>query len=201
MNKEDLINLKENLTKVTKTKKFGYFCQSEDDVDPDLVKPVDEILSEVNTQQAIEKIELLLEDYINELINHGIDFDIIKLSIMPDLFASEFFINKCANDEKFNENRSIKKEDVLYDIIPLSVSLDTYIYEENKPKLNLDSEHIYPGIMSIGPVKYNEFVKGLESLGYDSSFKTFDEYFNNVCNSCNCSEVIIDFSKEKKHTH
>lgn len=200
MNKDELIKLKERLIIQTKTKKYGYFDPTSAYVDPEDVKTVEEITSEIDTQKAIETFELLMENFVRYLVDRGTDFQKIIFSIPIDLFASEHFLNKCANDEKCGYERSdITKEDILYDVIPLSIMFQAFETDEKNSWIDLDDSE-YAEIRPIGTVKYSEFVKGLELLGYDVSLKTFDEFFTEACGLCHGSKIVIDFAKEKKHT-
>lgn len=122
MNKDELIKLKERLISETKTKKYGYFDPTDSSVYPEDVKSVEELTSEIDTQKALETLELLMENFVTYLATKGTGFKKIVLSIPNDLFASEQFLNKCANDENYGEvENNIAKEDILYDVIPLSI--------------------------------------------------------------------------------
>ena len=102
-------------------------------------------------------------------------------------------------EEVINYLSTQNTEDILYDVIPLSIMFQAFETDEKNSWIDLDDSE-YAEIRPIGTVKYSEFVKGLELLGYDVSLKTFDEFFTEACGLCHGSKIVIDFAKEKKHT-
>ena len=194
MNKEELLKLKERLITETQKKKYGFFDPTNDFVYPENAQPVEEIISEIDTQTAIKKLEDKIERFMTLAISKGINPQALSIFIPNYFFASEFFLNKCENDENFNSDRPITKEDILYDIVPIYT--DFHIFDISGPCF-IDEEE-FEKYLPLGTVKYSEFVKKLELLGYEISSKNFEELFENIHNA-KPSIIRIDFSPKKQN--
>ena len=196
MNKDELIKLKERVLTESKTKKYAPVDTAMlEPSEPDLeqIQTLEEITSKIDTKNAINEVERIIEKFILFLISRGKDFDEFVVSISPELFVSEYCLRKII----YNDDSTITKEDVLYDIIPLYISISAYANDEFID--THDPEYEYGAYIPLGNIKYEDFAKGMELLGYDLSAKNFDNYFNMV-NNDDYPTFVIDFTKEKKHT-
>lgn len=205
MNKDELIKLKEQLMKSTPAspvKRYGWFDSAGGTWECDY-KTEYEIMSEINMPRTIKKFETLMEAYVKYLVSKKIDFEKIKICFHPDLYASEEYLDRCDETDDSELLPELKKDDVLYDVIPLYFWLKVYDSNGHSidlgPKLDDDLNSMNKDIA--GAVRYSEFVKLLEQLGYDISLKNFDEYFADACKECDGAEIIIDFAKEKNQNH
>ena len=205
MNKDELIKLKEQLMKATPsapTKRYGYFDTADGwhlDYETEY-----EIISEINMQSTIKKFETILEYYVKWLVSKKIDFEKIKIIIDPNIYASEEYLVRYDEAKMMPE---LAKDDVLYDVIPLSFNLVAYDSNGYMTGLQFrfkdDAYFDYMMNDIFGTtVIYSEFVKLLEQLGYDISLKNFDEYFVHAFEEEDYdAEIIIDFAKEKNQNH
>ena len=194
MNKDDLIKLKDTLIYESKYKKYGRYSPKGNRTRLiDDVKTIEEINKNINTQEAVEKIESLLVNFVKDLISRGEDFKRINVSIFGDVFASEFFLRKLSYH---GEKTRISKNDILDDIIPLGVSFTAFKNDDKSSVVNFDDSY------DIGIIKYSDFVNIMGMLDYDISIKTFDKFVLDVCSMSPIGpKIVIDFSKQKEHKH
>ena len=190
MNKDELIKLKDTLIYESKYKKYGRFSPNGNRIGLiDDAKMIEEIYKKVDTQDAVNKMEALLVNFVKDLISRGEDFKRITISIFSDVFASEFFLRKF---NYHSERVRITKNDVLDDIIPLGVSFSAYKNDDKSSLINYDDSY------DIGIIKYSDFVKIMNSLDYDISIKTFDKFIDDVCSTSPIGpKIIIDFDNKK----
>jgi len=202
MNKDELIKFKDELIKRRKTPKYYVFADHGFDTRGKR-QTVEEIYSQVNTEAAIKKFELFLENLVQYLIEEEINFNKIELSLwdyyyLPAKDQSDYSENE--EDYKYDLVHDLKE--ALYNIVPLGINIyGTEDYEEN---INCDFLDKMPRELRdvvLGTVNFNEFINGVKALGYDFSIENFDEYMHNIAfpkgNKGNC---LIDFSKESHHT-
>ena len=194
MNKDDLIKLKDTLIYESKYKKYGRYSPKGNRTRLiDDVKTIEEINKNINTQEAVEKMESLLVNFVKDLISRGEDFKRITVSIFGDVFASEFFLRKL---NYHGEKTRISKNDILDDIIPLGVSFKAFKNDDKSSVVNFDDSY------DIGIIKYSDFVNIMGMLDYDISIKTFDKFVLDVCSMSPIGpKIVIDFSKQKEHKH
>lgn len=198
MNKDELIKVKERVLTESKTKKYAPIDTAmlvPSDLDLEQIQTLEEITSKIDTKNAINEVERRIEKFMLFLISRGKDFDKIVVSISPELFVSEYCLRKIIYDD----DSTIAKEDVLYDIIQLYISIGAYANDEFIYMDDSEYEIEYEAYIPLGNIKYEDFAKGMELLGYDLSAKNFDKYFNMV-NNDDYPTIVIDFTKEKKHT-
>ena len=198
MNKDELIKVKERVLTESKTKKYAPIDTAmlvPSDLDLEQIQTLEEITSKIDTKNAINEVERIIEKFMLFLISRGKDFDEFVVSISPELFVSEYCLRKIIYDD----DSTITKEDVLYDIIQLYISIGAYANDEFIYMDDSEYEIEYEAYIPLGNIKYEDFAKGMELLGYDLSAKNFDKYFNMV-NNDDYPTIVIDFTKEKKHT-
>lgn len=194
MNKDELIKYKEYLMQIN-NRKYGFYDHSDSSVEFDDLKTESELTSVINMDHVIMEFESFLEKCVKYLVDNGIDFDRIRLLMPSNFYASERFLKKAKN----SRDVPFTKEDVLYDVVPLTIWVTAYDSNghDTFPNHFVNEDNNF-AIFGFDAVKYSEFVEKLDELGYDISLKNFDEYFEAGLNMSG-PEINIDFSKGKNN--
>lgn len=226
MNKEFLKKLKELLIKQKKkeeraipttskkdsNKKYTIYDGIIYDIDTDYLGTQkiqtyskEEIISKINTNEAIIFFNDSIKEYIDFLTNKGATYDEIEITIAPTVFMDVEFMK-----EKTIKEKTQIKDNILYDITPIIIHFFAYRYYQNQ-KINITNDNFdynyLPKMPKMLPniqesnchiTKYNDFVNELKRLGYNLNAETFDDMIKYHTNNDNTviNNIIINFAKE-----
>lgn len=216
MTLEELKKLKEELLK---QKKWFIISPTIEDISSDYIidnlYSEDEIKSMEDTKGVLENCMSCLEEITKLLIYNDEDIEKIALGTMPmPIVSRDILKNKLVNKDEWN--KSEKKELTSYfmrDYIYVDFDLDqlnTFISNKQYFDLNYGTKlyekkekylkNILQKYKLSGIVKYDEFVKMINSLGYKIEFysglkaQTFDDYLDNCFEFCSL-DVVADFKR------
>lgn len=179
------------------SKKYFQYESGSSFVDKKNGKSKAEIVSKINTKKTVKELSYFINSYIEYLISNGEKFEKIEFNIFGDLYIDEeFFKKNLINSRNFNPS-VLTIDNVLYDIIPLNIIFSSF---ENNDISSMNDLPYSEEFLDLGNIRYSEFVKELEKLGYSINIKTFDEFFESTRNICKTATVVLDFSKEKEKT-
>lgn len=168
------------------------------------LKTLDEILSNIQTDAALAHLNNLIAEYALYLVNQNIDFSFISINISENLYATEHSLEKL---KKFGKIKGLIKTDILQDIIGLCFCWKAYKIENEIGEYSLVdtmgmiSDEYYD--LKYFVVKCDEFIKKVEKLGYDISYKKFEEKVNLLCDNpqqyLDDCEIKISYNMEKNN--
>lgn len=192
LNKDDLIQLKNQLINEGKTSKYGYYDPAESGARPEDSVSRQEILNNIDTEGAINYLEKKIEQITINYTNMGIDFDVIEMFIGNEFYAKkEFLIRRNIND--FEDP---KYEELLYDIVPLDFFFRVKKYDENGKLIDVTIyDYLFEEIHY--DVRYSDFISKVLDLGYKSSVVDFENKYEKRGDG-DCTKIVVSFNNVKK---
>ena len=216
MKKDQLIELKKQLEaardekiRVKKTTWFRPVEVSETDITPECIS-LYSIEEDCDTVGALTNFEKMMEFYIKTLVDNGIAFDKISITLPFTVFVDKNSYDAAIEEDNerdfLNEYYFPKNVPILDEYVGVHF-MDLSVYNQGKQQtiygisrtLEYEFKKEY---MSMHIVKYSDFMNGLRELGYNfSEIGDFNDLKMSLYDSrIACCSDIIEFSSKKPKT-